>query len=75
MLSDVNLKNDKNSAEYFTIYSQIGQNLQDYYEETQNTPEFVLNNVKYDYVENANRFGPIQFGWFLGLVSELNSIR
>ena len=49
--------------------------MQDYYEETQNTPEFVLNNVKYDYVENANRFGPIQFGWFLGLVSELNSIR
>lgn len=34
LLSDVNLKNDKNSADYFSIYSQIGQNLQDYYEET-----------------------------------------
>ena len=57
LLSDVNLKNDKNPADYFTIFSQVGQNLQDYYEETQNTPEFVLNNIKYDYVENANQFG------------------
>ena len=75
LLSDVNLRNDKNPADYFTIFSQVGQNLQDYYEETQNTPEFVLNNVKYDYVENANQFGLTQFGWLLGLTSELNSIR
>ena len=26
-------------------------------------------------MENANRFGLTQFGWFLGLISELNSIR
>ena len=57
LLPDVNLKNDQNSADYFVVSALVGQNLLHCYDATQNTPEFVLNHMKYDFVESESNFG------------------